>query len=211
MKPMFSFSGIFHDAQLRSEMGRAAYGRAFRHGAGRTGLTGLMAAGAMLLVATPASAQEAADVRLALLGDLSILKTKDLDFGIIIGKTAGTIVMPATAAPTCTATGGLVHAQKCQPAEFLGKGESGRIVRIKKPVSDRIELIGPGSNMNISALTLNGAPELTLVKATPGYSRFRISSANGIFTFRLAGTLNVGANQAPGKYTGTFNVDINYD
>lgn len=207
MKSNFAFSGICHDPASRlvgtgAALLRLAYARI---------AAALLAATAAMLVAAPANAQETSDVRLALIGDLSILKTKDLDFGNIIGTVAGTIVMTPTISSACTPSAGLIHGQMCQPAEFLGKGENGRIVRIKKPVSDKIVLTGPGAAMNITALTLDGSPELALVKATPGYSRFRITSANGIFAFRLAGTLNVGANQTPGEYSGTFNVDINYD
>lgn len=207
MKSTLASSGICQDAVSRL----AGRGNAKLHPLVTRLAAALLAGAAMLAGSAPAQAQETSDVRLALIGDLSILKTKDLDFGNIIGTVAGTIVMTATTSPTCTASTGLVHGQTCQPAEFLGKGESGRIVRIKKPVSDRIVLTGPGANMNITGLKLDGTPELTLIKATPGYSRYRIASANGIFAFRLAGTLNVGANQTPGEYSGTFNVDINYD
>ena len=33
---------------------------------------------------------------------------------------------------------------------------------------------------------------------------------NGIFGFNVGATLDVGANQAPGKYTGTWSITINY-
>ncbi len=174
-----------------------------------------LAAAAMMLggavTALPAHAQTVVDVRTIILGELSIVKSKDLNFGGIAGTAAGTVDMTPTAAATCTASAGLVHVNQCQPGEFIGKGQTGRVVRIKKPTGDLITLIGPGANMTITGLVLDGNPELTLVKQTPGYSQFRISSANGIFTFRLAGRLNVGANQAPGVYTGTFNVVINYN
>lgn len=176
----------------------------------------LMACGALLFAcmpAGPAMAQstDTVDVRATLLGELTLIKTEDLDFGGIAGLVAGTVAMTATASPTCTASAGLVHSGACQPATFVGKGQNGRIVRIKKPNSDRITLTGPGTDMTITNLVLNGNPELTTIQQTTGFSRFRISSASGFFTFRLGGRLNVGANQLGGLYTGTFNIDINYD
>lgn len=144
-------------------------------------------------------------------GQLSITKVADMDFGNIAGPVAGTVLMTATTSPGCTASGGLVQSGTCQPAEFGGAGESGRIVRIKKPPSNLITLTGPGTAMTITNLVLDGSPGLTLIQATSGFSRFRIDDPNGIFDFRLGGTLNVGANQAPGVYTGTFDITIQYN
>ncbi len=163
------------------------------------------------MLAAPAHAQTAVDGRVVLVRELSIIETRNLDFGVIIGTAAGTVNMTATATPTCTPSAGLIHVQDCRPAEFIGKGSNNQIVRIKKPNANRIVLTGPGANMRITQLVLDGSPQLTLVQATSGFSRYRITSPTGFFTFRLAGILNVGANQAPGVYTGTFQIDINYD
>jgi hypothetical protein len=163
--------------------------------------------------AGPAMAQatQSVEARATLLGELTLIKSEDLDFGGIAGIAAGTVAMTATASPTCTASAGLVHSGECQPATFIGKGQNGRIVRIKKPTADQITLTGPGANMTITNLVLDGNPELTSIQQTPGFSRFRINSTTGFFTFRLGGRLNIGANQLGGQYTGTFNIDINYD
>lgn len=158
-----------------------------------------------------AQATQTIEARVALLGELSLVKSEDLDFGSIAGTAAGTVAMTATASPTCTASAGLVHSGECQPATFMGKGQNGRVVRIKKPTADQIILTGPGANMTITNLVLNGNPELTSIQQTSGFSRFRINSTTGFFTFRLGGRLNIGANQRGGLYTGTFNIEINYD
>jgi len=170
---------------------------------------------AFFLSLWPASAQaqsqRSVDVRMEIFGDLSITKVADMDFGNIAGPLAGTVVMTATASPSCTASTGLVHSGACQPARFGGAGESGRIVRIKQPPGNIITLTGPGAAMTIDNLVLNGSPGLSLIQATSGFSRFRIDSPSGVFDFRLGGTLHVGANQAPGVYTGTFEVTIQYN
>lgn len=163
--------------------------------------------------ASPAQAQSqrSADVRIAIFGDLSITKVADMDFGRIVETGGGTILMTATDSATCTETGNVVHSGVCQPAVFGGSGDTGRIVRIKKPPSETITITGPGADMTIDNLVIDGSPELTLIQQTPGYSRFRIDSADGIFDFRIGGTLNVGVAQTPGVYTGTFEVSIQYN
>lgn len=174
-------------------------------------------AGAVLLSACltnlPALAQavETADARATIVDELTLEKTEDLNFGFVAGASAGTIQMTAASDPTCVASAGLAHSGECQPAIFVGKGQNGLIVRIRKPAADRIRLTGPGPDMTISNLLLDGNSDLTTVQLTPGFSRFRINSASGFFTFRLGGQLNVGAKQTAGVYTGTFDVDINYD
>lgn len=165
------------------------------------------------LIATPAQAQSqrSIDVRMAVFGDLNLTKVEDLDFGDIVETGGGTIVMSPFPNASCTVSGSLVHTGACQPAIFGGSGDDGQIVRIKKPPSARLTLVGPGADMDITDMTIDGSPELQLIQSTPGYSRYRINSVTGIFQFRVAGTLNVGANQAPGVYTGTFNITIQYD
>jgi len=175
-------------------------------------LAALLCSAFLAAALTPAAqAQTVSDMRVSIVDDLSIVQVEDLDFGSIIGTAAGTVAMTASATPSCTPSAGLLHVQECQPAEFAGKGTDKQIVRIKKPTADKITLTGPGADMLITQLVLDGASELTLIKATPGYSRYKINSASGFFTFWLAGTLNVGANQTPGVYTGTFDIHINYD
>ena len=181
------------------------------------GLASVLAmCGALLAVGIPAGpamaqATQTVEARATLLGELTLIKSEDLDYGGIAGTVAGTVAMTATASPACTASAGLVHSGDCQPAVFIGKGQNGRVVRIKKPTADRITLTGPGADLTITNLVLDGSPELTSIQQTPGFSRFRINSATGFFTFRLGGRLNIGANQLGGLYTGTFNIDINYD
>ena len=53
-----------------------------------------------------------------------------------------------------------------------------------------------------------GSTPTAILTTTP--TRFRIAAANGIFTFPLGATLEVGANQAPGKYTGNWSITLNY-
>jgi spore coat protein U-like protein len=158
-----------------------------------------------------AQSQTSVSARTVLVDEESIVKVEDLNFGQIFGAAAGTVVMTATTAPTCTASAGLVHSGDCQPAEFIGKGVLGQIVRIKGPNANRIDLTGPGANMRINNLVIDGGTDMAFQSGTGAFKRYLITNSTGFFTFRLAGRLNVGANQAPGVYTGTFDVQYNYD
>lgn len=158
-----------------------------------------------------AASQASVTARTVLVDEESIVKIEDLNFGQIFGVAAGTVVMTATTSPTCTASAGLVHSGDCQPAEFIGKGRLAQIVRIKGPNGDRITLTGPGAPMRITNIVINGGTDMVFQSGTGAFKRYRITNTTGFFTFRLAGRLNVGANQRPGVYTGTFDVQYNYD
>ena len=142
---------------------------------------------------------------------LSIVKSEDLDFGTIIPGTGGTVVLDPTATPTCTITGAVIRSGTCQPAEFVGAGSVNQRVRVRIPPNARMTVSnGAGATMLINNMSLDGDPDLLVVRENPRTFRFRIQHPSGIFYFRVGGRLNVGANQAPGTYTGTFDVDIQY-
>lgn len=145
---------------------------------------------------------------------LSLVKSKDLDFGRIAPRpTAGTITLDPVA-QTCVATGGLIHAGTCQAAEFVGMGVRRMTVRISVPTT--VTITGPGAPMTITNFTLATSPDLAFIGGNGnglgnGNRRYRIQPTSGIFDFRVGGRLNVGANQAGGKYTGTFSVTVQYN
>ena len=161
-------------------------------------------------VATAQSTSETSDARVGLVDPLTITKLSDMDFGDIIGASGGTIVLTPDALPTCTPTGGLVHTNECQPAIFGGSGQFNQRVRIRRPVGNTITLSGPGADMIVTDITINGSPSLRPVRSNPNWERFRIDTLDGTFLFRVGGTLNVNPNQTPGLYTGTFDIRIDY-
>lgn len=175
-------------------------------------------AGCALALAAPVAAQETAsgDAKAAVVQPLSLSKASDLDFGEIAVSAAGTVVMTASATPTCTVTGGVIKYGVCQNAVFEGYGQSGRSVRLKIPGSQGITITGPGgATMRITNIATTGdatlGPPTTGNATSNGFRRHRIISTDGAFIFRLAGTLNVAAGQRGGLYTGTFQVEIAYE
>ena len=64
--------------------------------------------------------------------------------------------------------------------------------------------------------TCTASPSLvpTVYLGNPGNSpnhRFQVNAPDGSYTFYVGGTLNVGANQFPGIYNGTFQIDVTYN
>lgn len=149
---------------------------------------------------------------------LSLVKTADLDFGNMVTPTANeTLTLDPQVTPICTPSGTLVHFGACQPAEFYGYGESGYLININRPnvpiTITNTNPLYPGTTMDITAVTLDGDPNLTYVSgnmSANGVVRYRIASASGVFSFRIGGTLNVNAGQSPGLYQGSFDVSVKY-
>ena len=66
-------------------------------------------------------------------------------------------------------------------------------------------------NAPITLRRSGGTETMTVSNWTiEGGSTIRLLLRSGSFDFRIGGTLNVGANQAPGIYSGTFNVTAEY-
>lgn len=173
---------------------------------------------AVLTLAPPALAGETASASgtttAVVVAPLSLIKTQDLRFGRIAPRaTAGTVtVNPDTGA--CTITGPILHIGTCGFAEFTGMGRRNMTVRIQIPTS--VTLTGPGgASMLADTMTLGTSPDITFIGGNgnglgSGNRRYRIEPTSGIFSMRVAGRLNIGANQAPGLYTGTFSVTVQY-
>ncbi len=159
-------------------------------------------AGAALLGASPAAALPSASNSAAdtiILKPLTLLKTEDMDFGwLLASTTAGTAVLNPVSG-TVTATGGVTAVNgPTTAAAFIGAGtrRAPVIIRIpKNPVT--LTRSGGTETMTVSTWTLDGAST-------------RLINAFEAFEFQVGGTLNVGANQVPGTYVGSFSVEVQY-
>ncbi|EAQ28805.1 hypothetical protein NAP1_14438 [Erythrobacter sp. NAP1] len=171
---------------------------------------GLLAAAMALPTAAHAQSSDSYDARAAVIEPLSITKLSDLDFGDMVVTTGGTVVLTPTATATCSTTGGVIHSAECVPATFAGLGQSGQRVRVRRPNGRTITLTGPGTDMTVTNITIDGDPDLVPVRSNPNWERYTIGSADGTFIFRVGGTLNVNAGQLPGVYTGTFDIRLDY-
>jgi hypothetical protein len=158
--------------------------------------------------ALPALAQGSAqgEAEAIVLRPLSFFKVSDLDFGDIIpSATAGTVTIEPDG--TRTRTGGVALAGGGgEPARFAGLGSFNRQVNISLG-SNSIWITGPGVRMRVRDFEIGSTPTAMLSTAP---TRFRITSTLGNYNFPVGGTLEVGANQAPGDYSGTFTITLNY-
>lgn len=188
--------------------------RALQHANGA-----LAAVLACMVAAAPASAKEVATGRGAssavVVEPLSLIKTADLSFGKIVPRpTAGTVtVNPDTGA--CTVTGTIMQVGTCRFAQFTGMGRRSMTLRIHVPSTVTLSTAG-GATMTADSLTLGLSPDLTYIGGNGngiglGNRRYSINPASGIFSLRIGARLNVGANQTPGLYTGTFDVTVQYN
>lgn len=163
-----------------------------------------------VLATMPAVAAHAgtfvSDAQITLVSPLSIINSKNLDFGRIIPSTVATTV---TISPTNvrTATNGAVLVgNDYRAARFGGLGTQNQRVRIEITTAT-ITLNGPGPSMTVSNFLIGTDATLDQLGQS---SNYRIQPADGIFWFTVGGTLNVGANQPGGVYSGTFTVTADY-
>jgi hypothetical protein len=166
-----------------------------------------LAALCLCLPAAPLLANtDQGQAQLGVVTPLSFIQTEDLHFGqIFASTTAGTVTV--TPAGVRSATGGLVLVGNShQPAEFAGLGTFNQRVQISLS-SNAIWIYGPGQRMRVRTFVIGSTPTAVLT-TTPRV--FRIAGANGGFRFPVGATLEVNANQAPGTYTGIWNITLNY-
>lgn len=167
-----------------------------------------------LAPAHAASPPVSVPVQVEIVDPLSISKISDMDFGNVVPTTnAGTVVMTPTAAATCTASGGIIQSGTCQAAEFQGRGLFLQTFRIRLPPQRRMTLTGPGADMLVDNMTTGISGSLVLISISPGngFTRYLILDLDGQFRYYIAGRLNVGANQVPGSYSGTFTIMVDYN
>ncbi|GAC1586050.1 MAG: hypothetical protein NVS3B5_20360 [Sphingomicrobium sp.] len=130
---------------------------------------------------------------------VSIVKTSDLDFGQLTSTAVGTAVIDPTANSIATTGGVTLVGTRWSAGEFTGAAGGASVVVLIKLPNQPVTLTRQGGmeTMTVSNLTLQGQDKRTLATLQS-------------FTFRVGGTLNVGANQAEGVYTGIFYVDVQY-
>ena len=168
----------------------------------KVGTTKILVAGmgTALLMGSGSNAQAATvagPVEAVLVKPLSLVKTDDLDFGTLVSSPiAGTATIDANTGVQTTTGGVLSAGGTPKRAEFVGVGGSGLLITIA---------ISPSPTLTNGT---GGSMPSTL--AVQGGTGFRLLPGTGVQTFRVGGTLNVGANQQDGNYTGTFSLTVNY-
>lgn len=175
----------------------------------------LTAAAAATCVPIHATAQDIATARSTALIEqpITVINTDDMDFGkIAYTATAGTVAMTPAGSATCTATGGLIRTGTCRAARFEGDVRFLFLLQVQQPVGDSILLTGPGgATMRLDTFTYGAGPGLLDFGQSGVNHRFWVLNFDGSYSFYMGGTLHVGANQLPGVYSGTFQIQLNYN
>jgi Domain of unknown function (DUF4402) len=183
--------------RLQSGLGQVRY-TAFMTRPLRNPMLTLGAAIMAALATSPALAAGASGpTEAVIVSPLSLVNTEDLDFGTLIsGPLAGTATINATTGAR-SVTGGVVAAGGTpKRAEFVGVGTIGLLSLVSMSAAPVLSN-GSGGTM-ATALVMEGGTGLRLFPGT------------GVQTFRVGGTLTVGAGQAVGTYAGTFTVTVTY-
>jgi hypothetical protein len=144
------------------------------------------------------TANATADASANIIVPIAIAKVNgmDLKFGNIIADAdGGTVAISTTGAPVLTGVNAPSIAGERQQAQFTVTGFAGATYAVTLPVS--ATLSSDGNNMTVNSFVSN--PSSTGVLT------------GGSQALNVGATLNVGANQAPGLYTGNFSVTVVYN
>ena len=165
---------------------------------------------AMGALASPALAQESsADTQVNVIRPARLALVDDMLFGsVIAGADGGTVTLDPDSG-NCETTGSAVEVGTCQASVFTGFGPSQTLLRVRVK-QDSITLTGPGSDMTVDDFTMDFEPDLAFVRTQGKFNIARILSPSGAFDLRVGATLTVNPNQAPGTYSGTYIVQIQY-
>jgi Domain of unknown function (DUF4402) len=175
---------------------------------------GMRFACALAVALCPAAAfahpdTETADAQVAIVTRGEFFKVEDLHFGAVIpGSTAGTVVVAPDG--TRTRTGGVTLVGNLHhPAEFAGRRPlTGNLPVLISVGSSTITLTGPGAPMQVTLFRGNTNPGQTFSQLP---RTFQIQGqSNGAFELTVGATLAVGANQAPGTYTGNWTLTLDF-
>ena len=186
---------------------------AARHATAARALAALAAMSALAPFPAAAQAVATSQARLEILDPVTAGIAGDMYFGDITpAGINGTVVMAPGASATCTTTGGLIRTGICQAAKFTGTAAYQSVLRVRRPIGDRIDLTGPGgATMRLDDFVFAATAPTVFLSALGANTRFRIDDPTGEYTFYAGATLHVAGNQAPGTYTGTFEINVAYN
>jgi Mat/Ecp fimbriae major subunit len=127
---------------------------------------------------------------------ITLTNTAPLNFGSIAPSAAGGNVVVDTADTRTTCDGGNFCSGTVTSANFNVAGAANYNYTITLPAT-AASLTGPGTAMSVASFAHSAG-------ATPALS------ATGTGSFKVGGTLAVGAGQTAGGYSGSFTVNVDY-
>jgi hypothetical protein len=122
---------------------------------------------------------------------------------LAVNTTAGTVLLPATSGtPIRVASGGVTLPAvtgTVTAAKFTVTGQVSSAYTIGLPANGMVTITGPGAPMTVNNF-ISSLPSNTGTTGTGGTEDLYVGA-----------TLGVAGSQAPGNYTGTFTVTVNYN
>lgn len=143
------------------------------------------------------SATTSANATARIVTPIAISKTADMNFGdVVAGGSAGTVVLTSAGARSATGGATLGNGSAVAAAAFNVTGQASATYAITLPAS---------------ATVTSGANNMTVNTFTSNPSGTGALSGGGSQALSVGATLNVGASQATGTYTGSFSVTVAYN
>lgn len=172
----------------------------------RTALV-LASAFAIVALALPGQSQAAtanASSAGTVVTPINITKSKDLSFGKFAAGTGGTVTVSTSGANSVTGAVVLLSSGTTTAAQFDVSGEAGASYSITIPAT---ATLASGSD----TMSFTTVSDLTAANTTSGANVTTGSLTGGAQSIYVGGVLTVGSGQAPGSYTGTLSVAVEYN
>ncbi|MEE4153278.1 MAG: DUF4402 domain-containing protein [Erythrobacter sp.] len=173
----------------------------------RSGVAGIALMAAMGMSSAAHADTAIADATAEVLQPLNLeLDNGALDFGSIVVDGADTLTLTPDNTMDC-ADKNVVCVGTTSVPVFSLSGTANKDITILLPTTD-VNLVVEGGSSAVArqVLTLNNFTTSTQVNNAPGVTL----DGAGEATFSVGGTLNIGADQEPGIYEGSFTVEVEY-
>ncbi len=147
----------------------------------------------IVFAASSQAASTSGMARATIITPVTIAKTDDLNFGgIAAGNAAASITIGTSGTFNCGS--GVTCYGSHGPAKFKVNGTAGQSVSV---IFDSTMILTASGGRQMSARLTGSADTLNL-------------SPSGDGAISIGGTLQVGANQGDGAYSGTFSISVDY-
>ncbi|MBL3555309.1 MULTISPECIES: DUF4402 domain-containing protein [Marinobacter] len=130
---------------------------------------------------------------------MTIQNSQELSFGSFVAGSGGTVTISTSGARSATGGVLLIPSSAGAAAQFTVAGDANATYTIQLPGNDFVKLAGPGVDMTINDFT-----------SSPSGTGGQLD-AGGSQTLSIGGTLFISGDQAPGDYSGTFSVTVDYN
>ena len=168
----------------------------------------------VLLLASPAAFAQSSSATVSVPASARIYKpitlvlnNGGLSFGDVFADASGDVTLNPQSNARTTTGPALAATGTANPAIFTVGGKRNASYAITLPANGTVTLTGPGTAMAVSNFTASVAGTAPASSATGLIP----DSAGATQTFKVGATLTLGASQADGDYSGTFNVTVAYN